>query len=177
MDPTRRPDIDWLWSSRPTSCSCQLWGLMAPVPSPALGGSAGDTSPSGLMSRKSIPTIPIGTSFLRLAVFASVLAAASQAEAACVSGRCTDATAVEHVRALVSSAGERGGAKSDGRFFRCAKDIVRGALRGGSQTPRPIPPPVAVRQEPEGVMLEDPAFEALPGARADFGRLGGPCDQ
>jgi pimeloyl-ACP methyl ester carboxylesterase len=120
-----------------------------------------------------MPTIPIGSSFLRLAVFASVLAAASQAEAACVSGRCTDATAVENVRALVSSACEHVGAKSHGRYFRCAKDIVRGALRGGSQTPRPIPPPVAVRQEPEGVMLEDPAFEALPGARADFGRLGG----
>ena len=39
--------------------------------------------------------------------------------------------------------------------------------------PRPIPSPVAFRQEPEGVALGDPAFEALPGARADFGRLGG----
>jgi pimeloyl-ACP methyl ester carboxylesterase len=36
-----------------------------------------------------------------------------------------------------------------------------------------LPPPVQVRAEPEGVTLEDPAFEALPGARADFGRLGG----
>jgi hypothetical protein len=36
-----------------------------------------------------------------------------------------------------------------------------------------LPPPVDVRQEPDGVTLEDPAFEALPGARADFGRLGG----
>jgi pimeloyl-ACP methyl ester carboxylesterase len=32
---------------------------------------------------------------------------------------------------------------------------------------------VAFRQEPEGVTLADPSFEALPGARADFGRLGG----
>lgn len=36
-----------------------------------------------------------------------------------------------------------------------------------------LPPPVEVRSEPEGVTLEDPSFEALPGARADFGRLGG----
>jgi pimeloyl-ACP methyl ester carboxylesterase len=38
---------------------------------------------------------------------------------------------------------------------------------------RPLPPPVQVRPEPEGVTLADPAFEPLPGARADFGRLGG----
>lgn len=36
-----------------------------------------------------------------------------------------------------------------------------------------LPPPVQVRPEPDGVGLEDPSFEALPGARADFGRLGG----
>jgi pimeloyl-ACP methyl ester carboxylesterase len=35
-----------------------------------------------------------------------------------------------------------------------------------------LPPPVEVRQEPE-VGLADPAFTALPGATADFGRLGG----
>ena len=38
---------------------------------------------------------------------------------------------------------------------------------------RPLPPPVQVRPEPEGVTLGDPAFVPLPGARADFGRLGG----
>jgi pimeloyl-ACP methyl ester carboxylesterase len=43
----------------------------------------------------------------------------------------------------------------------------------GTSTPRPIPSPVAFRQEPEGVTLADPAFEPLPGARAYFGRLGG----
>ncbi len=43
-----------------------------------------------------------------------------------------------------------------------------GAVAGAA-----LPPPVQVRQEPDGVTLEDPAFEALPGARADFGRLGG----
>jgi hypothetical protein len=36
-----------------------------------------------------------------------------------------------------------------------------------------LPPPVQVRPEPEGVTLGDPSFEALPGAHADFGRLGG----
>lgn len=38
---------------------------------------------------------------------------------------------------------------------------------------RPLPPRVDVRERPQGVTLGDPAFEALPGARADFGRLGG----
>jgi hypothetical protein len=37
----------------------------------------------------------------------------------------------------------------------------------------PLPPPVHVRPEPEGITLIDPAFEPLPGAHADFGRLGG----
>jgi pimeloyl-ACP methyl ester carboxylesterase len=36
-----------------------------------------------------------------------------------------------------------------------------------------LPAPVDVRPEPEGVALGDPAFEPVPGARADFGRLGG----
>ncbi len=36
-----------------------------------------------------------------------------------------------------------------------------------------LPPPVTVRPEPEGVMLGDPAFTPVPGAHADFGRLGG----
>ena len=36
-----------------------------------------------------------------------------------------------------------------------------------------LPPPVHVPAEPEGATLPDPAFAALPGARADFGRLGG----
>jgi pimeloyl-ACP methyl ester carboxylesterase len=38
---------------------------------------------------------------------------------------------------------------------------------------RPLPTPVQVRQEPEGVTLADPAFKPRLGARADFGRLGG----
>jgi pimeloyl-ACP methyl ester carboxylesterase len=40
-------------------------------------------------------------------------------------------------------------------------------------TPRPVPSAVTIRDEPQGVGLEDPAFEALDGAQAYFGRLGG----
>lgn len=40
-------------------------------------------------------------------------------------------------------------------------------------TVRPLPSPVEYRQEPDGVSLADPAFDALPGATADYGRLGG----
>lgn len=36
-----------------------------------------------------------------------------------------------------------------------------------------LPPPVVVRSEPQGVKLADPAFSALPDARAYYGRLGG----
>jgi hypothetical protein len=46
------------------------------------------------------------------------------------------------------------------------------AVPAGAKT-RSLPPPVDVRQDPEGVTLPDPAFAPLPGARADFGRLGG----
>jgi pimeloyl-ACP methyl ester carboxylesterase len=37
----------------------------------------------------------------------------------------------------------------------------------------PLPPPVKVRSTPQGVKLGDPKFTPVPGARADFGRLGG----
>src|SRR5439155_23538315 len=104
-----------------------------------------------------MPTIPIGNGLLRGAVFASVLAAASQPDAACASSRGADATAIENVRALVSSAGRCAATKSHGRYLRCAKGIVRAALRGGSKTPRPTPSPVAVRREPEsGSRCTDP---------------------
>ena len=56
--------------------------------------------------------------------------------------------------------------------------VVRWGRHGGGRGregpgAKPLPPPVQVRPEPEGVALGDPAFQALPGARADFGRLGG----
>lgn len=40
-------------------------------------------------------------------------------------------------------------------------------------TTMPPPPPVEVSPEPQGVGLVEPTFEALPGATADFGKLGG----
>src|SRR5262249_49849732 len=42
-----------------------------------------------------------------------------------------------------------------------------------SASSRPVPPPVVVPQAPDGVLLADPRFDALLGARADFGHLGG----
>jgi hypothetical protein len=51
--------------------------------------------------------------------------------------------------------------------------VIRALALLGVVAGAALPPPVQVRQEPEGVTLEDPAFEPLPGARADFGRLGG----
>lgn len=44
---------------------------------------------------------------------------------------------------------------------------------GTTVVERPVPVAVSVRAEPDGVTLADPSFVALPGARADFGRLGG----
>ena len=48
---------------------------------------------------------------------------------------------------------------------------ARSAIAGTGE--RPAPPPVEVRLEPEGITLDGPGFEPLPGARAEFGRLGG----
>jgi pimeloyl-ACP methyl ester carboxylesterase len=57
-----------------------------------------------------------------------------------------------------------------------ACDEESGTAGSGSTAtlePRPLPSPVAYRQDPDGITLADPAFEPLPGARAEFGRLGG----
>lgn len=40
-------------------------------------------------------------------------------------------------------------------------------------TPRPVPSPVKIFDQPQGISLSDPAFDALPGASAEFGNLGG----
>ena len=37
----------------------------------------------------------------------------------------------------------------------------------------PLPPRVHVRATPQGITIADPAFTAVPGARADYGHLGG----
>jgi pimeloyl-ACP methyl ester carboxylesterase len=42
-----------------------------------------------------------------------------------------------------------------------------------TSTPASLPPPVTVSPEPQGVSLQEPSFEALDGARAYHGRLGG----
>jgi pimeloyl-ACP methyl ester carboxylesterase len=47
------------------------------------------------------------------------------------------------------------------------------AIEAPPPTERPLPPPVAVSPEPQGIGLTDPAFIALPDATADYGRLGG----
>jgi pimeloyl-ACP methyl ester carboxylesterase len=52
-------------------------------------------------------------------------------------------------------------------------DDSGGSPSAANRTGRPLPRPVEVPQEPQGASFADPTFEALPGARADFGRLGG----
>ncbi len=42
-----------------------------------------------------------------------------------------------------------------------------------TRTPRPLPAAVDYAAEPDGATYGDPSFDALPGAEADFGRLGG----
>jgi hypothetical protein len=51
-------------------------------------------------------------------------------------------------------------------------DQVAVAALPAPQDERPLPPPVQVQPEPDA-RLGDPTFTALPGAHADFGRLGG----
>src|SRR3954451_21003812 len=57
--------------------------------------------------------------------------------------------------------------------------LVAAACTGGGNddeskpAPRPLPRPVRVARQPDGITLGDPTFDALPGARAEFGRLGG----
>jgi pimeloyl-ACP methyl ester carboxylesterase len=48
-----------------------------------------------------------------------------------------------------------------------------GGSDASTTTTRPLPAPVRVRTSPDAVTLGDPAFHALPGARAYYGRLGG----
>jgi hypothetical protein len=44
---------------------------------------------------------------------------------------------------------------------------------GATSTPRALPAAVATPQQPQNIALGDPTFKALPGAKADFGRVGG----
>jgi pimeloyl-ACP methyl ester carboxylesterase len=58
-------------------------------------------------------------------------------------------------------------------FAGCSGADDRGGSPPGSTADGPLPRPVEVRQEPEAASFADPFFEPLPGARADFGRIGG----
>jgi pimeloyl-ACP methyl ester carboxylesterase len=61
-----------------------------------------------------------------------------------------------------------------GAFFVSACDDEKGSAPPvASSTSRALPPKVSVSPEPQGIGLTDPAFDALPGATAYFGRLGG----
>jgi pimeloyl-ACP methyl ester carboxylesterase len=58
----------------------------------------------------------------------------------------------------------------------CDDDDPAATTPGGpvaTPTARSLPPEVAISPEPQDVALRDPEFEALPGATAEFGRLGG----
>jgi pimeloyl-ACP methyl ester carboxylesterase len=68
---------------------------------------------------------------------------------------------------VAAGAGCSGGGGDESNGGRSTAAPVRSRPRGA------LPPPVAIRAEPEGVTLEDPRFDPLPGAKADFGRLGG----
>jgi hypothetical protein len=97
--------------------------------------------------------------------------AALRGGAASSGSRCADDRSVAEVRTILSAA--CAGAPTEREARRCARAIVREAARTAPPAPPPLPPPVEVIPEPESVALGDPAFEPLPGARADFGRLGG----
>jgi pimeloyl-ACP methyl ester carboxylesterase len=56
-------------------------------------------------------------------------------------------------------------------FAACGGDATK--TPSATPTPRPIPAPVEYRPDPQGVALGDPKFDALPGAKADYGQLGG----
>lgn len=55
----------------------------------------------------------------------------------------------------------------------CSGDHAIGPPTTTSTKGGPLPPPVPVRPDPQGVALSNPAFTPLPGAHADYGRLGG----
>ncbi len=46
-------------------------------------------------------------------------------------------------------------------------------VTAASATPRALPSAVVYRPDPQGIEIADPTFKALPGAKVEFGRLGG----
>jgi pimeloyl-ACP methyl ester carboxylesterase len=77
----------------------------------------------------------------------------------------TMAIAFVAVVALVSCSGDERGSTAAGRSDSSRPSTTRER--------RPLPKPVTVVSEPQGIGLADPAFTALPGAQAEYGRLGG----
>jgi len=51
--------------------------------------------------------------------------------------------------------------------------VALAACSSSKNTAKSLPQPVQFRQTPDGITLDDPSFTPLPGARADFGHLGG----
>lgn len=63
---------------------------------------------------------------------AAVLLGAHVAGAACTSEKCPDEAAVERVRSLVAVACDCENVKSHGRYVKCARDVIKGAIREGT---------------------------------------------
>src|SRR5262245_4199928 len=63
------------------------------------------------------------------------------AGAACSSDACTDLPAIDNVRAVVSSACDCSGAGSHGKYVKCAKQVVKSAIKNGN-LPAPCKKPV-----------------------------------
>jgi hypothetical protein len=73
------------------------------------------------------------TALSRLLVIGGVLWLIPElAEAQCTNARCTDLDAVANVRALVGAACDCEGARSHGQYVKCAKQIVKAAVRDGT---------------------------------------------
>jgi hypothetical protein len=67
-----------------------------------------------------------------LTLLTIALVAPSLAGAACATGKCTSPAAVEDVRGLIAAACDCSGATTKRSYLRCAKDVLRGALRDGT---------------------------------------------
>src|SRR5262245_42579429 len=65
---------------------------------------------------------------LRWSLFALSLFAVGGADATCTTSRCTSATQVDATRALVADACDCAGAKSHGKYLKCAKQVVKAAI-------------------------------------------------
>lgn len=88
-----------------------------------------------------------------------------------IAGRPRTTLVIATLAALVAHACSAGGGGSDAPATTLAPSVTTTRTRS-PLADLPLPEPVAYRDTAE-VTLADPAFEPLPGATADFGRLGG----